>query len=374
MDGRGDHTLFTVKKENWETNHLIREMAHALGVSRKRLGFAGMKDKRAVTTQRMSAWDVGKERLKELSLKGVDLYDFRGGARVERGDLLGNEFFVNVRDDDEESFRSVQGEVERRGGVPNFYGIQRFGAQRPITHRVGAAVAEGDWRTAVEIYLMETWPSEGEDAARARERLKRDREFGEALNYFPERLRFERTLLHGLAEGETFEGTLEMLPENLLSLFLNAHQSLLFNEITCERMRSELPLNEPVEGDVVCFADPDTGVPNRHITERVRPRTEGKLGEMVEAGKAWVTAPLFGEDAKPAVGEPGELEICLIEDVEVDPAVEEKPYFPSGQRREVFLDVVPELSGSRLEFFLPKGCYATTVLREYMKADPLDMV
>lgn len=372
-DGDGESTVFTLEKTGWELNHLIRDLARELGVSRKRFGFAGIKDKNAVTTQRVSAWDVYPEELEDVSLDGVEIHDIRTGDRVERGDLLGNRFEIRVADGDPDAYAAVHGEVEGLGGVPNYYGIQRFGAQRPITHRVGEQMLKGDWEEAARIYVAEDWPAEHPDAREARRRCAEDwGDFSEALDQFPGRLRYERAVLHGLAEGKSFRDALRNLPDNLLDLFVHAHQSFLFNLVLSERMRSDLPLDRAVEGDVVCFADTDTGLPNRYVTERVRPRSIDKINDMIDAGKAFVTAPLPGPDAKPAKGEPAELERRVLEDRFTD--LRDADVKVRGMRREVMIHEVPELDGSTFRFDLPKGCYATTLLREYTKADPLDMV
>lgn len=375
-DKDGDSTVFRLEKRGWETNHLVRDMARELGVSRRRFGFAGFKDKNAVTRQRMSVDGVSPDELSGVSLDGVQLSDFRSGARVERGDLLGNRFEVMVRGGDDEAFAEVHREVEEAGGVPNFFGIQRFGAQRPVTHRVGEAILRGDWEEAARIYLAEDWPAENEDAARARRDLSGDwGDWRSALEAFPGRLRYERAILHGLAEGKDFVGAFGELPENLLRLFVHAYQSFLFNRVVCGRVRSGLPLDRPVEGDVVCFADVETGMPDRYVTERANPRNLDKLVEMSEAGKAFVTAPLPGPKSRPPSGEPREVEEEVVGDLDLEFEVEEHPGLsPRGLRREVLLSVVPDVSGSLFEFELPKGCYATTVLREYLKADPLEMV
>ncbi|MBS1263871.1 MAG: putative tRNA pseudouridine synthase D [Methanonatronarchaeales archaeon] len=375
-DGDGDHTIFELEKVDWELNHLVRDLARELGVSRSRFGFAGMKDRSAVTRQRMSVWNVTAEEVRAADLEGVSFSNFRTGARVERGDLLGNRFRIRVRGGDEEAFAEVHAELEAAGGVPNLFGIQRFGGQRPITHRVGEEILLGDWEGAARIYLAEDWPFERRDAVEARRKLSGDwGDWREAFDYFPGRLRYERAVLHGLAEGMDFAEAFGELPENLLRLFVHAYQSYLFNVVVCERLREGLPLDRAVEGDVVCFADVDTGLPGRHVTERVRPQSEGKLNEMVEAGKAFVTAPLPGPDTKPATDDPGEVERGVLGDLEVDFEVDGRPRLSArGMRREALLGVMPELSGQVFEFFLPKGCYATTVLREYTKSDPLDMV
>src|SRR5437867_8629902 len=64
VDGR--YTIASLRVRNWETNRLVRELARALHISRRRIGFAGTKDKRALTTQLFSFENVPPEAIKAL--------------------------------------------------------------------------------------------------------------------------------------------------------------------------------------------------------------------------------------------------------------------------------------------------------------------
>ena len=68
----GEFSIATVRTRNWETNRLVRIMSRSLGMSRTRIGFAGTKDKRAVTTQLMS-FRCTPEELAKLSLRDVEI-------------------------------------------------------------------------------------------------------------------------------------------------------------------------------------------------------------------------------------------------------------------------------------------------------------
>ena len=52
-----------VEKTNWDTHHLVREMSRRLRISQKRFGWAGTKDKRAVTSQRISIMNLDESEL-----------------------------------------------------------------------------------------------------------------------------------------------------------------------------------------------------------------------------------------------------------------------------------------------------------------------
>ncbi len=150
----GDYTIATVSSRNWETNRLVRMLSRSLGISRERIGFAGTKDKRAVTTQLMSFYgspDLGKVDLKDVSVSGA----YRGARGIQIGDLIGNSFEVTVRDcsvpmgEAEGIIASDVADIKKAGGFPNYFGVQRFGVVRPVTHLVGERIVRGDFEGAV---------------------------------------------------------------------------------------------------------------------------------------------------------------------------------------------------------------------------------
>ncbi len=192
-------------------------------------------------------------------------------------------------------------------------------------------------------------------------------------------------MCHTLVEngGETpadFRAALETLPTNLQTLFVNAAQSYVYNRILSARLERGLPFDRPVAGDVVCFTDSDApadlALPDPDRTQRV---TESRLRTVerhCERGRAFVTAPLVGTETELADGDPGDIERAVLEDVGVDPADFDLPgaFDSTGTRRAVLVrtDLGVEREGSdlRFSFSLPKGSYATVLLREFRKGDP----
>src|SRR5437667_210700 len=95
IDGR--YTIVALRVRNWETNRLVRELARGLHISRRRIGFAGTKDKRALTTQLFSFENVSPEAVKALRMKDVEVLDLsRSDRSLEIGDLAGNRFQIDV--------------------------------------------------------------------------------------------------------------------------------------------------------------------------------------------------------------------------------------------------------------------------------------
>jgi len=256
----GRYLVLEVEKTNWDTHRLIREMARQLQISQKRFAWAGTKDKRAVTSQRISIMNLDEQALACLHLPDLKIRVLgRTNRAVGLGDLLGNRFKIVIRDiscpDPALRLEQITEQIKMLRGVPNYFGLQRFGERRPVTHMVGEAMAKGRMEEAVFIYLALPFPAEAEKTRLAEgEALGREGYQG-ALKYFPEYLNFELAMMNYLAEHpQDYAHSFDVLSANLKHLFVHAYQSYLFNKILSRRLAAGLPLYEALPGDVVCFS------------------------------------------------------------------------------------------------------------------------
>ena len=392
--GSYPHLTFRATLRGWDTNDFASTLSKRLGVSRERVSWAGTKDKHAVTTQLFSV----KHPDDELpSIDGATIEPLgRAGRPVLFGDLAGNDFEVVVRGAERpENAEPIAEELWHFGAddgtedgdseddpaaVPNYFGQQRFGSMRPITHRVGLDVVRGEWASAAIRYVCESSEREPERTRTARDRLDEGREWERANEILPGGLRFERAIAGRLAEGATepadYRAALETLPTNLQQMFTNAAQSYAFNRILSERLRRGLPFGTPVAGDVVCFAD-DDGLPNPDRTQVVEPEQVRTIRRHCERGRAFVTAPLVGTETIFGSGEPREIVREVLDDLGLKRADFDRPgeFGSEGTRRAILLrtDLDVDLDPLTLRFSLPKGSYATVLAREFIKAHPDDL-
>jgi len=373
----GKHAVLRVTLRGYETHEFARDLSDALGASRKRVSWAGTKDKNAVTTQLFTVADVSRDETENVSLSGASIeYLGRSHQYVSLGDLLGNDFEVRLRDADApDNADAVADGMDAFGGVPNLFGHQRFGSRRPVTHLVGERILDEDFRGAVDAYLVESFDAEPDPTRQARERLADERDYDAALNYFPDYLGYEKALLNALAEGKEGRDVLDALPHNLRRMFVNAVQSRVFNLVLRERHEAGLRFDRAYAGDVVCFSEGDeVRVPDTSNTQRVTESNVDAVNRHVERGRAFVTAPLVGTETVFADCEQGEIERRVLDRVGVtrDDFDRDDEYASEGTRRAVLLD--PDLSYERdgddvlFVFFLPRGSYATVVLREFTKS------
>ncbi|MFQ5552719.1 MAG: tRNA pseudouridine(13) synthase TruD [Thermoplasmata archaeon] len=382
----GRFLVVRVTVRNWETHRFVRQLARILGISRKRISFAGTKDKRAVTTQRMTIEGLEEEDLTAVHIKDVTLEPLhRTSRRLALGDLLGNRFRIRLREveiQEDEALARLQSlghELEEAGGFPNFFGIQRFGELRPLSHRVGRAIVEGNLEKAVSLYVGETFPGEDPETLRARAAFQETGDVAAALKDLPTYLGFERSLLHHLRERPgDFGGALLRFPHSLLTLFVNAYQSYLFNRILSLRLAGSMPLNVPTPGDLLLPLD-SRGLPDRRRPIAVTQANREKTARQVQAGKAWVSGPLVGYEGDLAEGEMGRLERAVLQEEAVDLrdfTVRALPGLSSRGLRRPLVARVRDFSfslegGVWLAFSLSPGSYATSLLREVTKGDSL---
>jgi tRNA pseudouridine13 synthase len=383
----GKYLIVELTKKNWDIHHLVRDLARILRISQKRFGWAGTKDRRAITKQKISVWDVGEEDMARVRLRDVELNVIgRSNKKISLGDLWGNRFKIVVRNielSQEETLaraKAITQELER--GAPNFFGVQRFGENRPVTHVVGEAIVRGNFREAALTYIARAFPDEAEEIKNARQFVQDTGDFKEGLKSFPVRFQFERAMMnHLIAHPDDYTGAFRVLSPKLQEMFLHAYQSYIFNIILSRRIGSGLSITAAYNGDIVCFKN-EMGLPDTSRLQRVTKDNIEGINNLINRGRAFVTAPLVGYDTQFAEGAPGEIEHAVVNELNIDLEGFKVPAMPElsskGLRREIILPFKPEfrveedeLNFGRtkftLEFTLQKGGYATTVLREYIK-------
>ena len=393
--GEGRYLICVLVKRRWDTFLAVREVAQRLRISQKRIRFAGIKDTKALTAQHISLQNVSPNKVLDVQIKDITLYPQRFSRDRMYSQLIkGNRFHITVRGLDhpvsviEERTKNVQDEIESIGGVPNFFGHQRFGTIRPNTHQVGKYLTRGDAEKAALVFLAEPSINEHPKAREARQQLQDTMDFQEALNSFPRFLSYERFMLGHLAKySNDFVGAFRELPRRLRKLFVQAYQSYLFNRFLSERIRRGIPLDEPQIGDYTIRLD-EPGLPTEEYDQATATNIQ-TIEDAVKEGKMCVAAPLIGPDQPPSKGVQGEIEQEILENENVTPENFQLSFMPEataeGRVRAVLNPVwnlvQEEIAADsenpgnqmiKLGFTLNRGSYATVLLREFMK--PQDLI
>ncbi len=375
----GPFLILRLTKKDWDQQRALREIARSLGISYRKIGFAGTKDKHAVTTQLISIpgitpEDIGRVRLRDIRLEVAG----RAQGPITLGAHVANRFLITIREVVPEGLAGTVAEVSDvcRTGVPNYFGIQRFGVTRPITHVVGRHLLRGEYENAVLCYIGEAFPGEPEEVRSARSAFSASRDAAAAIREFPLPLAYERSMLHHLAgHPGDYRGALTLIPPKILSLFVSAYQSWLFNQALSARIREGGSLTDPLPGDRLLFEN--------GREDRVTGRNIGNARLQVQRRRCLIALRMPGCSASDPEFSDHETMARLLE----KDGIREEDFCSvrdlvatrfEGASRPVLLsaDVSSEIGGDvvRLSFQLPPGQYATTICREFMKADPVMMI
>ncbi|HVU49341.1 MAG TPA: tRNA pseudouridine(13) synthase TruD [Polyangia bacterium] len=145
--GAGEHTFLWIEKRGLTTMDAARRLARLLGVEARDVGYAGLKDRNAVTRQWVSVPRVDPERARLISEPDLAvLKAARHGNKLRTGHLRGNRFeLVVTLAAGEEAALRARLEALAAGGVPNRFGEQRFGAAGDNA-AAGLAILRGERR------------------------------------------------------------------------------------------------------------------------------------------------------------------------------------------------------------------------------------
>lgn len=381
--------LCILVKRNWDTFIAIKNIAKDLCIDQGRVQIAGIKDAKAVTAQFITLDNVSIEEVEKVNVKDLTLYPI-GYLREQMGlfYLLGNSFTITITNiskpelDIQDCLTQANKELEVLGGIPNFFGHQRFGTIRPITHLVGKALSLGNFEEAAMLFLAKSSMYEHPESRKARQQLEVTRNFKLAVEIFPKSLRFERIMLFHLAEKSSdFLGAFQKLPLKLQALFVQANQSYLFNRFLSERLKRNLPLDAAVVGDLVVGVE-KSGLPLTMVNKVVTPETLDVVNSQVKVGKLRVALPIFGTKQKLSLGVMGEIEREVLDTEGIgDKPIRLNELSNAGGKgglravlapvREFKMQRVTD-DVAKVSFILNRGCYATVVLRELIK--PIDPI
>jgi tRNA pseudouridine13 synthase len=385
------YLLCVLVKRNWDTFLALRAVAGQLDISPKRLQIAGIKDARAVTAQHITAEGVSVEDVKKVRVKDIKILPigyFR--SKISSYFLLGNDFHITIRaishpksTIDKRVTRTIE-ELKAMAGTPNFFGHQRFGTTRPITHLVGKAIVKGHLKKAAMLFLAKPSPYEHPESKQVREQLQATQDFKQALKNLPRQLHYERLMLKHLTQKpDDFIGAFRRLPIKLLELFPQAYQAYLFNKFLSRRIENGISLNRAEVGDYVVNVQ-RSGLPMLNMYRMADAQTCDEINKAIDAGRMRIAIPLIGFKQRLSRGIQGEAEKQVLEEEGVSPenfkinAMQEM-----SARGELRTAIAPlnnfslnEISDdsanplkheTRLRFMLYRGSYATTILRELMK-------
>ncbi len=374
-DLSGGYVLCVLAKEGVDTLEAARVIAKELGVRERDIAYVGLKDARAKTAQFISIRGASSPVFVDVRVREarIRVWEVMKWKRIGLRDLWGNAFSITIRDvaGDTGDFLN---QLEELGGLPNFFGHQRFGTIRPISHVVGKHLVKREFEQAVLTYLCAEFPYESDSVREIRRRIWDTRNFSVAEE-LPPRYFYEREIAKHLAKKPNdFLGALKRLPMRLLRLLVQAYQSYLFNKILSIRI-AEGSWNTPIDGDYIALDK--RGIPSSPA-KRVESPVDDEVKRAIALGKLLHCIPTPGYGRKERPGRSGELEKKVLEEEGVSSRsffIDELPKASAEPTLRPLVMRVFELTYRReedsiwLSFELPRGCYATVLLRELMKPE-----
>ena len=368
--GEGEHVYFRIEKRDLSTSEAIRQLSHRLGRPQKDFGYAGLKDRKGITRQTVSLAGIRVEDVLDLEFKNLRIISARRHRnKLRLGHLRGNKFRIRIRGvsaDAEDLAKPILERIEQLG-LPNYFGPQRFG-NRGDSHWVGRAFLMRDSRSAVRRILGHPCVTEYNPDVVAARHLFMQFRWREALERFPGSFREERKLLiYLLRVGEKYKGAAKLIPHGLMRLYFSAFQSYLFNTVLDERMSASAgDPGRTFAGDVACLHDNGANFSIEDLEVEQ---------ERLEKFEISPTGPMFGAKMLIPGGWAGELESAVLDRQGLshkDFHHLQQVWRMKGLRRSLRVPVTGlswsvDEEGMVIEFFLPKGSFATTLLRELMK-------
>jgi tRNA pseudouridine13 synthase len=363
---RSEYAVFHLLKTSWDTFDLIDLLARRLGVRGADISVGGMKDRYGSTEQMISVRGLrGKPdpmEEKNFSLRFAGWTD----APISARSIRGNRFAVTLRDlSDAEAERIAQNApVVSREGIPNYFDEQRFGSARHGAGFMGKELFLGRREKALRLYFT---PSKHDDQKTRKLKKCVTENWGKwsacAGMGFGE---YGRILAYLAENHRAYHQALEKLDKRFLVFVLNAYQSFLFNEVLARWLRElaeeggfplrpvryafgsyefygPLPpgMAEVLRGAILPVPGHDTIVPDARIQRILGAVLEGEDIRLSDLRVRQMSRIRVGGVQRPAVVVP--------EDFELSPPVKDDLY--PGKRK------------AALRFFLPRGSYATLLIK-----------
>ena len=238
------YAVYKLKKKKIDTNHALSDVFRKKGIRLKALG---LKDASAITEQFVCSGNKGRP----IENFSTDKYSLEKIGFVKKPlskkDMISNHFKIKISEctDDLASFT----EYEK---ILNFYGYQRFGSKRPVTHLIGKAILQRNFKKAVELIVSFTSPYDSKENTEIREKLSDTKNYAKYLDQVPRQMDIERIVLKEMIEHGDALRALRAIQVSFRRFYVQAYQSFLFNQSLSSAFSDGEDLFEAQSTDV-CF-------------------------------------------------------------------------------------------------------------------------
>lgn len=372
--GAGEHVYLRIEKVGASHGEMMSFLRRSLHVPEAAIGFAGMKDKVAIARQTVSVHIPGSgmppdlpphERIRVLSVT-------RHSNKIRLGHLAGNRFSIRIRDVEPSAAALARERLEEleRGGMPNYFGSQRFGYQRN-NHLMGRWLLRREW-DAMLAELLGDGGSPFPEYQRERRALYTQGRYREAAALWTPADRNQLAVIRALASGRRGQAAVRSIGQAALAFWVSATQSAVFNRVLDRRLEQGT-MATFIEGDLA-WKHNNGAVFRVTAEELAKPELEVRLRalEISPSGPLWgpgMTLP--GEPVASAEREALQSNGLTEQDLDAGPSLLKGARRPLRvPLRNPAVEAGADEHGPfvRVAFDLPAGAYATVVLRELTRA------
>ena len=346
---KGDYAVYKLKKKNIDTNHAISDIFRKKGYRVKSLG---LKDSYASTEQYVCSNNKGKSIASYSSAKySLEKIGFVKKP-LSKKNMVGNHFKVKISD-----CKNTISAFNEQEKILNFYGYQRFGSKRPVTHLIGKSILQKNFEDAINFILSFSSPYDSEENNEIRKKLEDKANYSRYIDQIPPQMDVEKIVLRELISSDDYQKALRTIPISLRRFYIQAYQSYIFNRTLSMAFLDKENLFENQEGDV-CFDSKDV------------------LGKYLKGSDQRLAIPIVGYSYYKKTRFDYQIS-KILESEEISP----KDFFikdmqelsNEGGFRQAAISCSNYCCKENLvEFTLSRGSFATILLREIMKPeDPI---
>lgn len=198
---KGKYCVYLLKKRSYNTEDAVQKICRHLNIHRRNIGYAGAKDRNAVTSQFVSVLGKTKElQLKDISFKHIGFMD----EPISLGSLKGNKFRITIRNIHDEKIKKLDYFI-------NYFDSQRFSKNNAV---IGKYIMKKRYKDACELLIEE------------------DSKLSEPIKHFLEK------------NKNAYLNAMKLVQRKTLMIYLHAYQSLLWNRAVEESLKEKINIEK----------------------------------------------------------------------------------------------------------------------------------